>query len=143
MNLLQEGPSFLSANMVKEYLVPGDQYFDRLILQPANQKIVAILNRYAADGGENGNQDTIAEFPGPLKCGDFLLVRSNDKSKILLLGFETVPESAMKLHALLYDKDWKLICESEYSNRNIIKPLVQYDLLEYPLEDYNSASTKL
>jgi hypothetical protein len=143
MNLLKEVPSFLSVNLIKEYLIPGDQYFDQLILQPANQKIVAVLHRYTPDGGQNGNQDTIAEFPGNLKCGDFLLVRSQDKNKILLLGFETVPDSPTKLHALLYDKEWKLICEAEYSNRNISKPLVQYDLVEYPLEDYNSASIKL
>ena len=143
MNPLKEVPSFISADFVKEYLVPGDDYFDQLTLRPGDQKILALLNRYTPDGNLSSREDTVAEFPARLKCGDFILVRSQDKGKILLLGFETIPESPPTLHAILYDKDWNLICRTEYTNRNISKPLVQYDLIEYPLEDYNSASIKL
>ena len=143
MNLVKAIPSFLSEHLIKEYLVPGDKYFDQLVLQPANQKIIALLNRYSPDGSSINDKDTLCEFPAGMKCGDFLLVRSQDKSKILLLGFETVSESPPKLHAMLYDQNWKLIYHTDYININISKPLVQYDLLEYPLEDYNSTPLKV
>ncbi len=143
MNLVKTIPSFISENVTKEYFVPGDEYFDQLILLPGDQKITVLLNRYTPDGNIIRNGDELCEFPGNMKCGDFLLVRSQDKNKILLLGFEPVAESSPKLHSLLYDRDWKLICQTVYTNRNISKPFVQYDLIDYPLEDFNNNPVKL
>jgi hypothetical protein len=143
MNLASTIPFTISADIIKEYLIAGDEYFDQLVLQTTTEKIFALLNRYTPDGNLIPQQDTLAEFPHHMKCGDFLLVRSQDRSKILLLGFETVIDSPSRLHALLYDKDWKPLCQTEYSNIHISKPLVQYDLIDYPLEDYNSDPIKL
>jgi len=142
MNFLKTIPSFLSVDLIKEYLIPGDEYFDQLFLQPSDKKILALLDRYTPDGILNG-RDTIAEFPRNMKCGDFLLIRSANRNKILLLGFETISESPSRLHAFLYDKNWKLVYQTTYSHINISKPLVQYDLVEYSLEDYNSTYIKL
>lgn len=143
MNPVKSIPSFISNDLIKEYFVPGDEYLDQLLLVPAEQRIIALVNRYASDGTLFSNVDTVGNFPGRLKCGDFLLVRSQDKNKMLLLGFESVPESPPILHAMLFDKNWKLIHEGTYENNYISKPLVQYDLIDYPLEDYSSAPIKL
>ncbi|TMI91723.1 MAG: hypothetical protein E6H06_16010 [Bacteroidetes bacterium] len=143
MNFVKTIPSFISNNLIKEYFVPGEKYLDQLLLLPAEQEIVAVVNHYAPDGSLLTQVDTVGEFPANMKCGDFLLVRSGDKNKILLLGFEPVPESPPKLHALLFDKSWKLIHRTLSSNNNISKPLVQYELVDYPLEDYSSAPIKL
>jgi hypothetical protein len=143
VKLLKTIPFLISENIIKEYFVPGDEHFDQLVFSPSGQKIVVLLNSYTAAGDVIRNGDTLTEFPADMKCGDFLLVRSQDKSKILLLGFETVTESSPKLYSLLYDKDWNLIYQTAYSNRNISKPFVQYDLIEYPLEHFNSAPLKL
>ncbi|HEY2720582.1 MAG TPA: hypothetical protein VGI82_02590, partial [Chitinophagaceae bacterium] len=142
MNLLRTIPSLLADSLIKEYLIPADEYFDQLSLQSADQKTIALLTRYTPDG-DLVRRDTIAELPPKMKCGDFLLIRSQDKSKILLLGFETVPDSPSRLHAILYDKNWQLLCTNEYSNVHISKPLVQYEPIDYPLENYNSAPVKL
>lgn len=143
MNPVRKVPYFLPEDLIKEYLITGDQYFDQLIFRPGDQKITASLNRFSADGNSYDTGRIVAEFPAKMKCEDFVLIRSQDKTKILLLGFETITDSAPKLHALLYDKDWNLVCQTDYSNPNIRKPLVQYDLVEYPLEDYNSVPIKL
>jgi len=135
-------PSILTPDIIKEYFIPGSEYFDQLILQSSQQKIIALLDRYAPDGNSVAQSDTLAEFPR-MKCDDFLLVRSRDKTKILLLGFETISESPPRLYALLFDRNWTLICKTEYSDANISKPFVQYDLVDYALEDYNSAPVKL
>lgn len=143
MNFVNAIPFSLSPDMIKEYLVTGNEYFDQLVLQTSHEKIFALLNRYTPDGNLTPHQDTLAEFPHDMKCGDFLLVRSQDKTKMLLLGFETVIDSPVRLHAILFDQDWNRICQTEYSNIHISKPLVQYDLINYPLEDYNSDPIKL
>jgi hypothetical protein len=143
MNLVNTIPSLLSDSIIKEYLVPGDDFFDQLIFKPYRQNVLLLLNRYTADGNFDKENDTLSRFPGDARCGDFILVRSQDKSKILLLCFENIPDSPPKTIAMLYDKNWNLLCQNEYANANISKPLVQYDIVDYPLEDYSSASIKL
>jgi hypothetical protein len=143
MNLVRSIPSSISASLVKAYLITGDQNLDELLILPSDQGIIAVLNRYAADGSTLDRTDTIGYFPRKMKCEDFLMVRSQDQSKMLLLGFEPVPESPPKLHALLVDKNWKIISQVIYSNPNISKPMVQYDMIDYPVEDYSSAPIKV
>jgi hypothetical protein len=143
MNAVRKVPYFLPDNLIKEYLITGDVYFDQLNFQPWDQKIMVTLHRYAADGNNYDTGRIVADFPSTMKCEDFLLIRSQDKTKILLLGFETIIDSAQKLHVLLFDKNWNLVYQLNYSDPNISKPLVQYDLVDYPLEDYNSVPVKL
>jgi hypothetical protein len=142
MNLVKTIPSSVSGNPTKLYFVPGEEWLDQLIVLPANQKTTVLLDRYTPDGNIN-RKDTLATFPDRMKCGDFLLIRSQDKNKILLLGFESIPESSPRLHALLYDENWKLIHRAVYTNINISKPCVQYELIDYPLEYYTNAPVKL
>jgi len=143
MNPVRSIPSSLSNGLIKEYFVPGDEYLDQLLLLPGDQMTLAVVSRYTADGTPAANVDTVGNFPSGMKCGDFLLIRSQDKSKILLLGFQPIPESPPVLHAFLFDKNWRLIHQAVYSNNYISKPLVQNDLVDYPLEDYSSAPIKL
>lgn len=143
MNLTRSIPSTFSNNVVKEYFIAGADNLDQLLFLPGDSAISAVLNRYTADGSTVQSVDTIGNFPRHLKCEDFLLLRSQDKSKLLLLGFESVAESPPKLHAILFDKNWKLITKTVYSNSNISKPMVQYDRVDYPVEDYSNAPIKL
>jgi hypothetical protein len=143
MNLIRSIPSSISTNLIKAYFITNDRSLDQLLLVPGDQGIIALLNRYDADGGKVERTDTIGYFPSQIKCENFLMVRSQDQSKILLLAFEPVPESPPKLHALLFDKNWKIIKKTIYSNPNISKPMVQYDILDYPVEDYSSAPIKV
>jgi len=143
MNLVRSIPSSLSGTVVKAYFIAGEQHLDQLLILPGDQRITAVLNRYAADGSAVERIDTIGYFPGRMKCEDFLMIRSQDKSKILFLGFEPVPESPPKLHAFLFDQDWNIIKKTVYSNSNISKPMVQYDMVDYPVEDYSSAPIKV
>src|SRR5436190_11713144 len=143
MNSVRSIPSSISANMIKEYFIAGEQCLDQLLILSGDQRIIALLNRYAADGSTIEKVDTVGNFPRRMKCEDFLLVRSQDKSKILLLGFEAVPESPPKLHAFLFDKNWNVITKTVYSNPNISKPMVQYDMIDYPVEDYSSSPIKV
>lgn len=143
MNPVRIIPYSLPVDLIKQYLVAGDEYFDQVDFQAADQKIIVSLLRYTADGSSCGTSRTIAEFSSKLKCEDFILVRSQNKKKVLLLGCETVPDSPARLYSFLYDENWNLIKRTEYSNFMINKPLVQYDMVDYALEGYSSSPIKL
>jgi hypothetical protein len=84
--------------------------------------------------------DTLASFPARMKYSNFLLVRSEDKNRILLLGFETIADSLPTLHSFLYDKNWTLLNKTIHTNANISQPYVQYDLVDYPLEHFSNTA---
>jgi hypothetical protein len=71
MNLVRSIPSTTSANLVKTYFITGDRSFDQLLILPGDQKIIAVLNRYAGDGSAFERKDTIGYFPRQMKCEDF------------------------------------------------------------------------
>lgn len=143
MNLINVVHSSLSDSLLKEYFIAGNKYFDRLVLVKAGNKVTALINRYTENGEAAASGDTLYSFPGNMKSADFLLVRSQDKSKILLLAFETVHDSPPRLHAILYDKDWRPLFTTICKDRNISQPCVQYDFVNYPLENFSNGPIKL
>ncbi len=143
MNLVNTIPYDFPEDLIKEYLIAGREYFDRLIFRQNDQLTEALLYRYSEDGNTEDAGQTVAKFPAGLKAEDFLMIRSQDRTKILLLGFESIADSSPVLHAFLYDQDWTLLDHSVYRYDFISKPWVQYELMDYPLEDYSSAPVKL
>ena len=136
-------PFEVSKDIVKEYFVPGEQYFDQLLFLKDSFRTLVLLNRFAPDGNIITTNDTLAHFPSRVKYSNFLLVRSEDKHKILLLGFETIADSLPTLHSFLYDDNWALLNKTIYTNANISQPYVQYDLVDYPLEHFSNTAIKL
>jgi hypothetical protein len=136
-------PFAVSNDVIKEYFVPGEEYFDQLLFLKGDWRTTVILNRFAPDGNIVTTNDTLASFPGRMKYSNFLLVRSEDKNKILLLGFETIADSLPTLHSFLYDRNWSLLNKTIYANANISQPYVQYDLVDYPLEHFSNTAVKL
>jgi len=143
MNPVSSVPFTVSNDVIKEYFVPGEEYFDQLLFLKDNFQVTVLLNRFAPDGNTVTINDTLASFPKKMKYSNFLLVRSEDKSKILLLGFETIADSLPTVHSFLYDKNWSLLKKSIYANANISQPCVQYDLVDYPLEHFSNTGIKL
>ena len=143
MNPVTSVPFAVSNDVIKEYFVPGDEYFDQLLFLKDNLQTIVVLNRFAPDGNIVATNDTLASFPGRMKYSNFLLVRSEDKNKILLLGFETIADSLPTLHSFLYDRNWTLLNKTIYTNPNISQPCVQYDLVDYPLEHFSNTAVKL
>lgn len=136
-------PFTVSNDVIKEYFIPGEEYFDQLLFLKDNFRTTVLLNRFAPDGSTVTTNDTLAYFPVRMKYSNFLLVRSEDKSKILLLGFETIADSLPTLHSFLYDKNWALLNKTVYTDANISQPYVQYDLVDYPLEHFSNTAVKL
>jgi hypothetical protein len=141
-NLIPDPPYAISS--IKEYLVATDEYFDRVqLLNADNKEIEVRLQRYAPDGQFFGPDHNVAVLPFSEPGNSFMLVRSQDRSRILLLGFESVESSSPKLHALLFDQDWKLLSNQVYRHPHLSQPMIQDDFSTYPLEDFNSGPLKL
>lgn len=143
MNLIKNITASISDTILKEYFVAGDRHMDQLLFTHQKDSTVVLLNRYSDDGEKDSVVSLIGSFPGNMKGGDFLLVRSQDKNKILLLGFETVPDTAMKLHSFLFDKNWTLLHHQLIQDRHITQPFIQYDFIDYPLEHFTNCPVKL
>jgi len=130
-------------NTQKEYLVPGDNYFDQLALLGGNKKTGLFLQRYEADGTPVDAGRIIATLPFNESGNSFILVRSEDRSRILLLGFQSISAYPPRLHAILFDENWQPLYQREYVHPFITQPLIQDDYSNYPLEDFNSGPLKL
>src|SRR5262245_58470642 len=101
MNPVTSIPFAVSNDVIKEYFVPGEEYFDQLLFVRGNLRTTVLLNRFAPDGNIVTTNDTLAHFPAKMKYSNFLLARSEDKGKILLLGFEAIADSLPTLHSFL------------------------------------------
>ncbi len=142
MHLVKTIHTSVDSDVLKKYFIAGDDYFDELTFIKNKGETTVLLKRLTPEGNMVGN-DTLCHFPGNMKGEDFLLVRSKNKNKILLLGFERVKDAAPNMHAILYNKNWNLLHQSVYKDRNITQPYVQYDFINYPLEHFNSSPVKL
>lgn len=128
---------------LKEYLVSDDDHFDQVHLLSSGKKVGVWLQRYEPEGRPSGEGRIVGVFPFYEPGNSFLLVRSEDRSRILLLGFESLSSSSPKLHALLFDDDWQLLSSRVYRHPYITQPLIQDDFTSYPLEDFNKGPLKL
>jgi hypothetical protein len=142
VNLIGDPPYVASS--VKEYLVTTNTHFDRLHLLSSGRKEMEVrLQRYEPDGAVTEPDRNIAVFPFSEPGNSFLLIRSQDQTRILLLGFEFLAASTLRLHALLFDQDWQLLSEKVYRHSFLTQPTIQDDFTGYPLEDFNSGPVKL
>ncbi len=142
INLIND-PSYVVSS-IKEYLVVTDDHFDRLhLLNTDNKEVEVRLQRYAPDGALSGPDHNVARFPFSESGNSFMLVRSQDRGRILLLGFESVSSAAPRLHAFLFDQDWNLVSQRVYKHPFLSQPMIQDDYSGYPLEDFNTGPIKL
>jgi hypothetical protein len=121
----------ITASTLKKYLVCGNLFFDELVLQANLQQTVLRLRRYRADGALLADS-MIAQFPFAEPGHRFIMVASADKTKTLLLGFESVPSSAPRLHALIFDENWKKISSHVFEHPFITQPFIQDDFFCFP-----------
>jgi len=139
--LVSTGP--LTPDVFKEYYLGSDAYFDQVYLRADAAGTSVTLNRYSAQGLPLAGNKKIADLPVWERASSFLLARSQDRTKILLLAFEAVPEDGLRLHALLFDADWQVLSYKSYHHANIAQPLIQDDFSGQPLESFGSGPLKV
>jgi hypothetical protein len=145
MDLLNTVPAMeLADPVIKEYLLSGYDHFDQLLLSRRGSHTSFIVRRYEPSGEvAGGGEKEVGSLPFGEGGNSFLLIRSADRSKVLVLGFEPVPSSPPRLHALLFDQDWRMLYYRVFDHPYITQPLIQDDLIAYPIEDYDNSPVKL
>ncbi|PWT94802.1 MAG: hypothetical protein C5B52_19160 [Bacteroidetes bacterium] len=133
----------VAVTSLKEYFISDERYFDRLILVTDYHKTNLYLQRYAPDGTLLSEGKIPSSFPFNEIANNFLLIRSEDKTKILILGFETGTNAIQKVHALLFNRDWNLLVYNKYEHPYLSQPMVQYDFTNYPIEHFSNAPVKV
>jgi hypothetical protein len=142
MRSLIEDPLY-TVNSVREYLVAADEHFDRINLLRSGKETEVRLQRYEPSGEALEPDHTIGVFPFLEPGTSFMLVRSLDRKKNLLLGFEFLSSGAPRLHAFLFDQDWQLLSKRVVRHPYLTQPIIQDDYSTYPLEDFTKAPVKL
>jgi hypothetical protein len=127
----------------KKYLVCGNTFFDEVVLSAANNQTLVQLHRYTAEGVLPADSMNIGSFPFTEPGNSFLMAVSEDKKRFLLLGFEPVPSSPPRLHAILFDGDWKKISYQVYDHPFITQPFIQDDFFCSPSSCFNNAPVQL
>ena len=132
----------ITDSTLKEYFISGNNYFDQFILLRGNNQTFISVQRYTADGQFVGNKiiDTLAFNEGG---NSFLLLRSENKSKLMLLCFKIVEDAPLELHALLFNENWQLLSHNKYHHPYITQPFVQYEFFNYPVEHFGFGAVKL
>ena len=142
VNLIGDPPYVISS--IKEYLIATDDHFDRVhLLNSDNKETEVRIQRYTEDGELAGPDHNIAVFPFSESGNSFMMVRSQDRSRILLLGFESVAGASPRLHAYLFDQEWQLLSKKIYRHPWMTQPMIQDDYSTYPVEDFNNGPVKL
>ena len=144
MNLVNQVSYYgLPDNSIKQYYIPGESYFDRVMLLTGTNETMVFLDRYNPDGELQEQEKQVAVFPFSESGNQFLLIRSEDRNLLLLLGFEPVPGAAPRMHALLFNRNWELLSRRVYQHTSISQPFVQDDFTSYPVEHFSNEPVKL
>jgi hypothetical protein len=132
----------VTAYTLKKYLVCGNHFFDELVLSTDRNQTIVQLRRYTPDGVLL-TESNIGNFPFNEPGNSFLMAASEDKTKILLLGFQSVPSSAPRLHAMIFDDDWKQISYRAFEHPFITQPFIQDDFFCCPSSGFNNAPVQV
>lgn len=128
LQLIRTVPAFpLGIAALKKYVIPGDRFFDEVVLSASGNQTILQLRRFSADGLLMIDNAEIGNFPFNEPGNSFIMAVAENKNKMLLLGFESVPSSAPRLHAILFDGDWKKISYQVYEHPFITQPFIQDD----------------
>lgn len=136
-------PYSIPDTVLKQYFVAGDRYFDQLLFATTADKTRVLLNRFSPEGTLLSHNSTLLDFPNSMKGNDFLLLRSQDKRNVLLLGFEPITDATPRMHAILYNSNWQVVSHTFHQDGNLTQPFLQYDAVHYPLEHFDNSPVKL
>jgi len=144
LNLVRtiNSPSITDSTL-KEYFICNSNCFDQLTLFSGGKKTFFSINRYTTDGMLVSENKIIDSLPFEEPGNSFLLLRSHNKRRLLLLAFESILSSAPRVHALLYNENWQLLLKNTYQHRYLSQPQIQTDFFNYPIEDFNNSTVKL
>ncbi len=143
LNLLREIPATIMPGILKQWLLAGNHGLDQIMIKPSDGKTNIFCSRFLPDENTEIKVRLIGSFPFSTGASGFLLVRSEDQSKILLVAFENTDTESSRVHALLFDSGWNLIYQHVISNTQFSQPCIQDEEVGFPAESFDNLPIKL
>jgi hypothetical protein len=143
LNVLNEWPALSIPGTVKQWLMAGSAGLDQIVLT-SSAGMTKIIRAHLPPNEnaeiQSGVVDSLAFSANP---SAFLLVRSEDQSKILLLAFENTATEFTRLHALLFNSEWKPIYHRVMTHALFAQPCIQDDEIGFTAESFDNLPVKL
>ena len=143
LNFTKEIPALRIAWTMKQYLVSASSSFEQLILAGAPGKTNLFVNHYDENTNPESSSRLVDSFPFSAQATSFILARSEDLSKNLLIGFEFRPSLSPRIHAILFDADWKILYHRIFDHPYFTQPCIQDDFISFPAESFDNLPIKL
>ncbi len=143
LNFIKEIPALRVDGTIKEYLVAGNLSFDQLVLVRAPGKTNLVVNHYDENVAPESSSRLVDSFPFSAQATSFILARSEDLSKNLLIGFEFRPSQSPRMHVVLFDAEWKIVYHTILDHPYFTQPCIQDDYISFPAESFDNLPIKL
>jgi hypothetical protein len=143
LNLLREEVPVYFPGTVKQWLVAGKEGLDQIMIICSEKKTKILCSHFKTDENTDCQARFIDSLPFSSGGSGYLLVRSEDKSKILLIAFENADDEFTRVHALLFDSDWNPIYHQVFSDKLFSQPCIQDDEIGFPSESFDNLPVKL
>jgi hypothetical protein len=143
LNLLREEMPAYFPGTQKQWLMTGKNCLDQFLLTSSGGKTRLYCTRFYADAQTPAATRLIDSLPFTTDQSAFLLVRSEDHSKIIFVGFENTDEEFTRVHAILLDADWNILYHQVLSNTQFSQPCIQDEEIGFPAESFDNLPVKL
>ena len=141
LNLLRQNDPYSIAGTAKQWLMTGKNEMDQVMLTVSPKKTRLVCSRLSKEGEKQIR--VLDSFPFPADPSGALMVRSEDRSKILFIAFENTEEMNTRLHAVLFDENWNTIYHRVISDSLFSQPYIQDDEIGFPGESFDNFPIKL
>lgn len=143
LNLIKEIPATCIVGTLRQWLLAGKNGMDQVMLSSSSGKTTIYCRRFRTDDSLENQTILIGNLPFSTGVSRFLLVRSEDQSKILLLAFDNTDTDYSRLYAILYDSDWNQIYQQVISHTQFSQPCIQDEEVGFPAESFDNMPIKL
>lgn len=126
----------------KLYVVAGEAYMDLLCFSEDTGSVKVHRRRYAP-AGDFLSDSVLATFPFREPAHRFVVCRSENQQRLLLLGFESVEDATPNVHAILIAEPGCLLAQQVYHDPSLTQPVIQDDEINRPAEHYANTPVQL
>jgi hypothetical protein len=143
LNLLSETAAADFPETVKQWLLSGKDGLDQIMVVPSAGKTAIVCSHFGTGEIQQHKVSVIDSLPFSKSASRFILVRSEDQSKLLLLYFESMDEGFTRLHTVLFDSGWNVIYHQVIPHIFFAQPFIQDDEIGFPAESFDNFPVKL
>jgi hypothetical protein len=143
LRLIKETAVRYIPGAIKQWLIAGADDLDQVILTSADGKTKIVDNHYYLNENNASESRIIDSIPFTGNPSRFILVRSEDKSKILLLAFDNSEDILTRVHILLLNADCSLIYHHVMAHELFSQPCIQDDEIGFVSESFDNLPVKL